>query len=254
MHFCYGIKMQAIIFAAGRSRRLGALTDDKPKCVLPINNSSSVIDLSLANIAACGFKTVTIVTGHASSVLEEHLGNRFPQLSISYAYNHHYEEWNNIYTAYLVREFITDNCFIFNSDIVYDRRILASACESKLESFIVTDDHKPLVDEDMKVLVDTDGKILRINKNLDNSKCLGEYIGIMRLRDDSLKAFKKSLEYMIEAGDTDKYYEDALDRILADIKLGTVSTKAYSWTEIDTPEDYQRAKELECVKSISPTH
>jgi len=246
--------MHAIIFAAGRSRRLGALTDAKPKCTLAISSETTLIELSISHISACGFNHITIVTGHASSVLEDLVSNKFPDQNISFTYNTHYENWNNIYTAYLVREFITDNSYIFNSDIVYDRRILEHAVSSGSKNFLVIDDHKALVDEDMKVLVDTNGKIQRINKGLENNNCKGEYIGIMHLSGASLKAFKQSLESMITAGDTDKYYEDALDKIVKDIELETVSTQGYSWTEIDTPEDYSRAKELACVKSISPTH
>ncbi len=243
--------MQALIFAAGRSRRLGALTDHKPKCCLPLVAGKLVIDFSLEHIVAAGFKSVTIVTGHAQDVLRQHIAAKWQGLEINYVFNDRYEDWNNIYTAYLVRELITDDTYIFNSDIVYDQRILLAAVNSGLNNFIVVDDTKPLVDEDMKVLVGGDGKIQRINKNLDNAKSKGEYIGIMHLSGASLIAFRASLEEMIKAGETDKYYEDALDRIVTGLDLKTVSTQGYSWAEIDTEADYKRAQNLDCAKEKS---
>jgi choline kinase len=246
--------MHALIFAAGRSRRLGTLTDHKPKCCLPLLDEKLVIDFSLTNIVAAGFKQVTIVTGHAQNILREHLASKCPGIKVNYVFNDKFEEWNNIYTAYLVRELITDETYIFNSDIVYDQRILLSAVNSGLDNFIVVDDTKALVDEDMKVLVDVDDKILRVNKDLANNKCKGEYIGIMHLSGASLAAFKASLEEMIVTGETDKYYEDALDRIVKGLDLETVSTQGYSWAEIDTPTDYQRAQNLDCVKLTNATN
>ncbi len=259
--------MKAIIFAAGRSRRLGYLTDEKPKCCLKISDNLSslmparalsedilIIDLSLHHIFKLGFKSATIVTGHAEKVLREHIANKWHGYTIDFVFNPEYESRNNIYTAYLVRDLIDDETYIFNSDIVYDLRILEAAIRSTAPSFIVIDDRKKLVDEDMKVLVNATGRIERINKNLDNAASKGEYIGIMKLAGKELAEFKRSLEYMIDAGDTDKYYEDALDRIVTGLELGTVSTEGHSWTEIDTPEDYQRAQELACVKSPYQTH
>ena len=76
----------------------------------------------------------------------------------------------------------------------------------------------------------------------------------MHLSGASLVAFKTSLEEMIASGETDKYYEDALDRIVTGLDLKTVSTEGYSWAEIDTAADYQRAQNLACVKSRSATY
>jgi choline kinase len=259
--------VKAIIFAAGRSRRLGHLTDEKPKCCLSISDNLSslmparalsedilIIDLSLHHIFKLGFKSATIVTGHAEKVLREHIANKWHGYSIDFVFNPEYENRNNIYTAYLVRDLMDNETYIFNSDIVYDQRILLSAVNSGLDNFIVVDDTKALVDEDMKVLVDVDDKILRVNKDLANNKCKGEYIGIMHLSGASLAAFKASLEEMIVTGETDKYYEDALDRIVKGLDLETVSTQGYSWAEIDTPTDYQRAQNLDCVKLTNATN
>lgn len=259
--------MHALIFAAGRSRRLGALTDHKPKCCLTITNNLSnlmpnralseditIIDLSLQHIFELKFNSATIVTGHAEKVLSEHIANKWQGYKIDFVFNPEYESRNNIYTAFLVRDLIDDDTYIFNSDIVYDQRILMAAVNSGLNNFIVVDDTKPQVDEDMKVLVDTSGKILRINKNLDNAKSKGEYIGIMHLSGASLAAFKTSLEEMIANGETDKYYEDALDRIVTELDLKTVSTQGYSWAEIDTEVDYQRAQNLDCVRLTNATN
>lgn len=244
--------VKAIILAAGRSKRLGVLTDKTPKCCLQLINEESILDRSLKNIKECNFSQIVIVTGHADTIIKDSINkwqNSFK--SIELIHNPEYLEKNNVYSVYLVREMLDSQTFIFNSDIVYDLGILQNLIASynkEPRSLVVVDDTEPLDEEDMKVRIQ-DNKISRINKNQDPQICAGEYIGILHLNGQDIEVFKKSLEYMIEAGQTDMYYEDAIDRQTSEMNVGTVSTQGLSWSEIDTPEDYQKAKELPCVKS-----
>ena len=238
--------MNGIIFAAGRSSRLGSLTNELPKICLEIEEGKTILDRALTSLAENGIKNLTIVTGHAEEKIRQATKayeGKFD--SIKFIYNDLFLERNNIYTAYLIRHQINSDTLIFNSDIVYDPEILRLAvkkAESSTKSFLVVDDQKKLVDEDMKVLLDKNGQILRINKELDNEACTGEYIGILRLAGSDITKFNASLEKMIADEEYSKYYEDALDRITAELDLELVLTKGLLWTEIDTPVDYERAK------------
>ncbi len=246
--------MKAIIFAAGQSKRLGHLTHDLPKSCLNLFNNFTVLDFSLKGIHDSGFTELLIVSGHKNEKIENLVNknwkNKFEK--IDFVFNEDFANKNNIYTAHLIRDLIDDETFIFNSDIVYDHDILKNAVKffkKESKSFLVVDDSKPLLDEDMKIRLKA-GRIVKIHKEQENEICSGEYIGILHLRGKDIKVFKKSLERMIENNETDKYYEDALDTALDDLNLSIVSTKGLSWAEIDTPEDYERAKGLECIKSL----
>ncbi len=237
--------MRAIIFAAGLASRLGNLTKNLPKACLPLSEKQNILERALTLLAEQEFNEVLIITGHAKSSIEELIKNwsdRFEKIET--IFNPEYSSRNNIYTAYLIRDKVTSGSFIFNSDIVYDPRILAQATKAFKQnpqaSFMVIDDTQELVDEDMKVTC-VENKIVRINKALDNQSSKGEYIGIMHLNDKDSQRFAQSLETMIENQEFGKYYEDALDRIANDLELGLVSTQGYDWTEIDTLDDYQKA-------------
>lgn len=245
--------MRGIIFAAGIAKRLGDLTKDLPKCCLAINSFETILTRNLKLMQKLGFNSVTIVTGHAQEKIQteiEKFKNQFKEIQL--IYNPLYKERNNIYSAELIKDLINPDTIVFNSDIVFDEGILAKAthqCKSNpQESFMVIDNHKTLVEEDMKVLLDEQGKIIRIHKSLDCDKSFGEYIGIFHLNDHDREKFAKSLEYMISKEEFDKYYEDALDRITNDLDLKVLSTDGLEWTEIDFLEDYQKAKNLQCVK------
>ena len=247
--------MKSIVFAAGRSRRLGTLTDFCPKSCLPIIEKESFLDRQIRCFLENGFNELVIITGHASEVIEKLIQDNWVNTfeSKQFVYNPEFETKNNIYTAFLAKEHFTEDAFIFNSDIVYDKDILKNAVEffkkDPSQSFIVVDDTKKLVDEDMKIKLDEKRNVKRISKEQKNEECIGEYIGIMHLGSKDIKVFNESLDELIGKGDTDKYYEDALDNCLEKIDLKILSTNALSWAEVDTPEDYERAKNLECVKS-----
>jgi choline kinase len=243
--------MRAIIFASGKGSRLGTLTNNIPKSCLKLEDTT-VLGRALSLLDSSKvFDEVIILTGHKSEVIDEEIRN-WPQLNLRTIFNPEYEARNNIYTAYLVRELIDENTLIFNSDIVYDQRILELAInetQNNDSSFLVVDDSKASIDEDMKVILDSKERIVRIHKNLDNASAAGEYIGILRLNEDDSQSFSKSLQSMIISGFYDKYYEDALDKIASELNLQILSSQGYEWTEIDTPEDYQKAQNLICVKS-----
>ena len=70
--------MQAIILAAGLGRRLGRLTRDNTKCMLPVNGKR-IIDRLLEQISAAGIRRVVIVVGYQRENLIRHIGNRYDE-------------------------------------------------------------------------------------------------------------------------------------------------------------------------------
>lgn len=245
--FCIKGIMKAIIFAAGCSSRLEELTSNLPKCCLKLREEQTILQRALSILKENNIQHVIIVTGFASEHIDNEVESWQEQFeTITTVYNPHYEDRNNIYTAFLIRDLIDSDTLIINSDLVFDPKILEIAVEaiqSGKQSFLVVDDKKELVDEDMKILVNQLGKIIRIHKSLDNAKARGEYIGILRLTENDLAIFKQSLEQMIERKDFGKYYEDAIDERLSDMNLSYLSTNGLEWTEVDNKIDYTKAIE-----------
>jgi len=248
--------MRAVIFAAGKSSRLGELTRETPKSCLPINTHESILERSLRLLEKNGVEEIFIITGFKESVIKKLISKQKNNFKcIETIYNKEFETKNNYYTALLSADLMGTDTLILNSDIVYSEKILKFVTKEMQrtdESFMVIDNSKPSIDEDMKIYIETKTqKITRINKKLENSFAFGEYIGIMRINDSDLKHFKHQLNQMLKNNETDKYYEDALDNILDKIDIYPLSTRAEEWTEIDFPEDYQKAKNLKCINQVS---
>lgn len=238
--------MKALILAAGIGQRLGELTKDIPKCLLPIDFDSVLLDYSLQSIKDNGFDEVVFVTGHAEEKLKKHIDKKWKNsFSFKFIFNDKYAEFNNIYSAYLAKEIWDDETVLFNSDIIFHPDVLKNLLKkSKTQSYLVIHDKKVLTAEDMKVKVNNLSEIKEINKGLDINTSYGEYIGILNLRGEERLKFLESLEKNVKDKRLAIYYEDALDCVLGQISVFPSSTEGKIWTEVDTKEDYELAKKI----------
>ena len=235
---------KAVILAAGLGKRLGNLTKDIPKCLLIVDEKSkkTLLDFSLSALLDNGISEIIIVTGFAEEALKNHISNNWSdKLTVKFVFNDKFANYNNIYSAYLVRDLWDDETVLLNSDIIFHPDILR---DLHRESFLIVDDSKTLTSESMKIEIDKEGRIKKINKNLDIKTSFGEYIGITYLRGVERVKFLESLKKNITDKKFDLYYEDALAHVLKDISVFPFSTSGKLWTEVDTEEDYNLAKDI----------
>lgn len=247
--------MKAIILSAGKSSRLKELTKELPKTCLKINDEDSILSRMLKILDQKGFTEATLVIGYAAAKTKAFAENIIPQLKdlkLKFLLNDDFENKDNIYSVHLIQELLSDDTLVFNSDIVFDTRILEIAIKRlrNEKSFLIVDDLKPLIDEDMKVISENK-RIKRISKGLDNESSHGEYIGIMHICSKDRAVYAEKLSELISNNDVKRHYEYALDQILENIDLRLESTQAYAWTEVDTLDDLKRAQKLECVNMTS---
>ncbi len=246
------IMKKALILAAGIGKRLGDLTRNIPKCLLPIdfNDRNTLLDLSIQSLLDNGISEIIIVTGFGAEALKMHINYKWKnKVSFKYIFNEYFKEYNNIYSAYLARNIWDDETLLLNSDIIFHPLILKNLIQEIKEtnsqkSFLVIDDKKILTAESMKVKVNSACEIKEINKGLEIKSSFGEYIGITYLRGFERIKFIESLEENVKNKKLDLYYEDAIAHVLDEISVPPFSTSGLSWIEVDTPEDYEIAKQI----------
>jgi choline kinase len=247
--------VKAIILSAGKSSRLKELTKELPKTCLKINNEDSILSRMLKILDRKGFNEAILLLGYAAEKTQAFAEKIIPDLKdlkLKFLLNDDFENKDNIYSVYLIKELLGDDTLVFNSDIVFDERILEIAIKrlKNQNSFLMIDDVKPLIDEDMKVISE-DKRITRISKSLNNEDSHGEYIGIMHICTKDKAIYGDKLNELISKNDVKRHYEYALDQVLDSIEIKLESTQAYTWTEVDTLDDLERAQKLECINMTS---
>jgi UDP-N-acetylglucosamine diphosphorylase / glucose-1-phosphate thymidylyltransferase / UDP-N-acetylgalactosamine diphosphorylase / glucosamine-1-phosphate N-acetyltransferase / galactosamine-1-phosphate N-acetyltransferase len=102
---------RAVLLAAGRGTRLGALTASFPKAMLPVGGRPIIVRI-LDGLRAAGITDITIVTGHHAEYLEGELGNGgHAGLSLTYVRQQHPEGTARALT--LAREALANEPFFF---------------------------------------------------------------------------------------------------------------------------------------------
>ncbi|MEE2947641.1 MAG: nucleotidyltransferase family protein, partial [Verrucomicrobiota bacterium] len=77
--------MKAVILAAGKGTRMGALTEELPKPMLPVEGKP-ILEHIISGIAAQGVREFCLITGWKAQIIEQHFGDGSALgLSINYA-------------------------------------------------------------------------------------------------------------------------------------------------------------------------
>jgi choline kinase len=241
--------MIGLVLAAGASRRLRPYTDILPKALLPVDGETTIMDISLRNLAAVGLTDVAIVVGYCAEAVEERVTGFQEKygVTITLVHNDKAEEWNNAYSLWLAREQFADGALLVNGDTVHpesvERTLLAARGPGIL---LAIDDVKKLADEEMKAVFDGNGRLTRITKFMEPSEAHGEYIGATLIEKDAAAGLADALKATWER-DPGLYYEDGYQEYAdrgGEVRAAPIGD--VEWVEVDNHADLARAREIAC--------
>ena len=78
--------MKALIPAAGMATRLRPLTNDRPKCLLPIGERP-LLGRALDALAGAGINEVVICTGYLAEQIRAYVTGNYPRMSVTFIHN-----------------------------------------------------------------------------------------------------------------------------------------------------------------------
>jgi len=241
--------MIGLILAAGAGRRLRPYTDTLPKALVPVDGQTTIMDISLRNLAAAGLTDVTIVVGYRANAVEERQAAFESKygVKISLVHNDKAEEWNNAYSLWLARDHFAQGVLMVNGDTVHpisvERTLLAQRGPSIL---LAVDTVKKLADEEMKTVFNADGQLTKITKLMEPAAAFGEYIGANIIEASAASALADALKVTWER-DPDRYYEDGFQEFAnrgGEVRAAEIGT--VDWVEVDNHDDLAKAREIAC--------
>src|SRR4051794_15550873 len=164
------ILMIGLVLAAGAGRRLRPYTDTLPKALVPVDGDTTIMDISLRNLAAAGLTDVTIVVGYRAGAVEERVDAFEARygVKISLVHNDKAEEWNNAYSLWLARDAFAQGALLVNGDTVHPVSVEETLLAARGPGILLAiDDVKKLADEEMKTVFSADGRLTKITKLMD---------------------------------------------------------------------------------------
>ncbi len=246
--------MQAIILAAGLAKRLRPITDTTPKCLLEVGGKN-LLHRTMENVIANGIRDFVFVTGYREDMIKNYLKENFSDCRIQFLSNSDYANNNNSYSLWMTKNFITKDIILLDSDILFDKGIIKELLDSQHENCLAVNFETELDEEQIKVVLDNNEnkKILEISKVTDLKKSAGESIGIERFSFDFMQELYKVLERKItHERNVNEFYEKSFEEVIQSQKnadnernsIYAIDVSHYKCMEIDTVEDYERAKNM----------
>ena len=244
--------MQAIILAAGLAKRLRPLTDTTPKCLLEVNGKN-LLHRTMENVIANGITNFVFVTGYRENMIKNYLKENFSDYKIQFLSNPDFANNNNSYSLWMTKNFITKDVILLDSDILFDKGIIKELLDSHHENCLAVNFETELDEEQIKVVLDENKKILEISKVTDLKKSAGESIGIERFSLDFMDELYKVLDRkIINERNVNEFYEKSFEEVIQSKNnaknernsIYAIDVSHYKCMEIDTVEDYERAKNM----------
>lgn len=239
--------MTYIILAAGRGTRLNPITINNPKAMFKLDSNTTLVEKTIGMIRkydkdAC----IVIVIGFKREQFESEIKD------VIFVYNPFYDVTNSAGSLWLAKDFLekSENTIILNADVLVSELLMKDIICKPVKKPAVLVDSSIKTNGDYNVEVNGDF-ILVMSKDL--KEYYGEYAGVTLLDRDGALKLKKEVEFMVDNGEYDQWYENALVRAIfaEDFKLRYIDICDYEWTEIDDVNDLVYAKRIhEGGKSI----
>ena len=243
--------MQAIILAAGMGRRLGDLTKENTKCMVPVNGVR-LIDRLLGQLSGLSLKRVIIVVGYKGQELKDYIGHRYDdQLKIEYAENPIYDKTNNIYSLSLVKQQLQeDDTLLIESDLIFSDSLFQMIIADPYPNLALVAKYESWMDGTM-VRLDADNNIVNfVPKKAFKYEDIDSYYKTVNIykfsRDFSQQKYVPFLEAYCHALGNNEYYEQVLRVItlLDNAELKALPIGNEKWYEIDDIQDLDIAETI----------
>lgn len=231
--------MRYIFLVAGKGSRLQPLTLKHPKSMFKLDNETTLIQRMVSLIKDYDEQAdIIVVTGHMHQSIETALEG------VTFINNPFYEVTNSIASLWFAKEYLdADNVVLIDGDIVVSRELMKKVVCRPVSRATVLLDSSIRTDGDYNVQISGE-RVLVMSKQLDDY--YGEYAGLTKLDHDSALMMKSKMEEMIDDGQYNQWYEDALVQMIFenDFNLYYEDICDYDWTEVDCVSDMQHAKNI----------
>jgi choline kinase len=229
--------MRAVILAAGRGTRLGAITAGAPKCLVRIGDAT-LLERQIGTLRRCGITAITVVIGWQAEAVASVCQGAAATLE-----NRQFAETNSLYSLWLARHLLTEGFVVLNADVLFHPQLLMDLLTARQENALLVSyvgSGGPMGEEEMKVQV-RKGLVARISKQLPADEADGENVGIAKFGAEGGQVISSCLDRIVAAGGLRDWAPNAFQDFALAHPLHVVGTRGLPWIEIDYPEDYRRA-------------
>lgn len=239
--------MKAIVLAAGVGKRLGAYAQGLPKCLVPIGGMPLLVRM-LSSLKRLGIMERVVVVGYQKEKIEEVIKQDPEGLgSVRLRVNPDFRK-GSILSLWTVQDEMDDDLLVMDADVLFPDALLSRLVDSPHRNALLLDPRSDSTGEEMMLMV-RGGRVVHIGRKVeDRYDLIGEGVGFLKVSRRDAPLLRQSLEHLVGEGKVDHDYEDAIDLFLQKAMVGYELISDLPWTEIDFPEDVERAEKEVLLK------
>jgi choline kinase len=230
----------AIILAAGVGKRLAG-THWGPKVLLDFGGRS-LIDRHLDALSKAGVSGISITVGYQAEVLRTELAGRAQSVN-----NPDYRQ-GSLISLWVQRDLLCSgrSVLLMDGDVLCDKRMIQRLVAAEGQAVLLVDRELEPGDEPVKVCFRGEVMVDFGKRPEHPHEWHGESVGFFKFSPMMAAALADACQAYIEAGQTGVEYEEAIrDLILGNPECFTyLDVSDLPWTEIDFPEDVEKARNL----------
>jgi choline kinase len=233
--------MTAIVLAAGVGKRLLAVSEGRPKCLIEIGGRSLLARL-LAGLAQAGVHDAVVVTGFGAEAVERAIAALPRGIRVRCVVNPRYTE-GAILSLWTARDVLRAGpVLVMDADVLCAQTMLERLVRSPHPNCFLLDGSVASTGEEQMLLV-RDGRVRDIVRGgAPGWELQGESVGFLKLSAPAAALLETLLGARVAAGHTGIEHEEVYPDLLARVEVGFERVDGLAWTEIDFPEDVVRAE------------
>jgi choline kinase len=246
----------AILLVAGVGSRLRPLTDELPKCLLEVGGEPLLVRL-LRQLHSHGVDHAVLATGYLEPKIRACVAgySGLPQVTIRD--NPAFSQTNNAESLRRAMPAVDGRPFILCDGDILVRKSgwLADLLDREPGNVLAMISPEEMGDEEMKIALadssegdDTpigEREVVGLSKGLDPNESAGESLGVQTIASSFFEPLTERLDAMSPEEKAGSYYEDIFADLMGDEHVFYAHPVPVDcWTEIDTVEDLEHAREL----------
>jgi len=233
--------VKAVILNSGVGSRMGDLTLNKSKCLVPLNKSETILSRQLSMLTKAGITDILITIGPYGNQIPDYVKQFFPDLPVQYIRNDDFNSTNYIFSMYLADSFLREEILLMHGDIVLEERVLSDIIISNKKDAVIIDSSVALPEKDFKGTV-VNSFITEIGINIKKADNVFFLLPVYKLSADFMNKWMDEIAVFVSRDETGVYAENAFNSISSKMELFPMDIKGAFCMEVDTEKDLEIAK------------
>ncbi len=230
--------MIAVILAAGRGSRLGSITNDRPKSLLPLGKNGTLIDYNIKLLKQAGICNIIIVVGYGYRHILKHVSIYD---NVKCILNPFWEYCNVLGSFSQAFQYLDDDVLFLHADTLVGKNIWRKLISAE-SNIVLPYKRKACGSEEMKVKFDKNNNLVEISKTMDNVSADGEFVGIAKFKKESLSYIVEKGSQILMDGNLQAYMEEIIQLAISEkIQIETLEIGDSDFIEVDFENDYLEA-------------